>query len=221
MSRHPAIRINQKPAPQFCGAGRSVSKNWLADSKLPKCGVRRRIGKPLDRVSHDATAHRAVASPFLILYESKSLAPSCGARLRHRRTRRLADRRPRRQPLLPSSATGGGRKRCLFEKGGRKLFVHYFLRNDFFDSLKPAPQFCGAGRFFFPIAPAVCRRPYPQAPPCSAARSYCRCPSALRSRFISEVANSGYCSARASEVSGGSDAPSSPFSSPISLPRAR
>ena len=48
-----------------------MSKNWLADSKLPKCGVRRRIGKPLDRVSHDATAHRAVASPFLILYESK------------------------------------------------------------------------------------------------------------------------------------------------------
>ena len=52
----------------------SVSKNWLADSKLHKCGVRRRIGKPLDRVSHDATAHRAVASPFLILMKAKDFA---------------------------------------------------------------------------------------------------------------------------------------------------
>ena len=43
----------------------SVSKNWLADSRLHKCGVRRRIGKPLDRVSHDATAHRAVASQLV------------------------------------------------------------------------------------------------------------------------------------------------------------
>ena len=30
----------------------SVSKNWLVYGKLPKCGVSRRIGKPLDRVSH-------------------------------------------------------------------------------------------------------------------------------------------------------------------------
>ena len=52
----------------------SVSKNWLADSKMHKCGVRRRIGKPLDRVSHDATAHRAVASPFLILMKAKDFA---------------------------------------------------------------------------------------------------------------------------------------------------
>ena len=56
-----------------------VSKNWLADSKWHKCGVRRRIGKPLDRVSHDATAHRAVASPFLILMKAKDFA-SCGTR---------------------------------------------------------------------------------------------------------------------------------------------
>ena len=52
----------------------SVSKNWLADSRLHKCGVIRRIGKPLDRVSHDATAHRAVASPFLILMKAKDFA---------------------------------------------------------------------------------------------------------------------------------------------------
>ena len=90
----------------------SVSKNWLADSKMHKCGVRRRIGKPLDRVSHDATAHRAVASPFLILMKAKDFA-SCGTRQGLR-------------PLTPPP----------FEKGGRKLFVLYFLLNVLFDSIK-------------------------------------------------------------------------------------
>ena len=52
-----------------------MSKNWFADSKLHKCGVLRRIGKPLDRVSHDATAHRAAASPFLILMKAKPWLP--------------------------------------------------------------------------------------------------------------------------------------------------
>ena len=56
-----------------------MSKNRLADNKLHKCGVRRRIGKPLDRVSHDVTAHRAVTSPFLILMKTKNFA-SCGTR---------------------------------------------------------------------------------------------------------------------------------------------
>ena len=44
---------------------------------------------------------------------SHSWLPSCGARKRHRALRaepRLF--RPLRQPLLPASATGGGRKRC-------------------------------------------------------------------------------------------------------------
>ena len=65
-------------AGRFCGL-LSVSKNWFTDSKFHKCGVTRRIGKPLDRVSHDAAAHRAVASPFLILMKAKNFA-SCGTR---------------------------------------------------------------------------------------------------------------------------------------------
>ena len=56
----------------FCGG----MKNWFTDSKLHKCGVTRRNGKPLDRVSHDAAAHRAAASPFLILMKAKNFASS-------------------------------------------------------------------------------------------------------------------------------------------------
>ena len=104
----------------------SVSKNWLADSKLPKCGVRRRIGKPLDRVSHDATAHRAVASPFLILMKAKDFA-SGGTR----------------QGLRPLTPPPFRKRRAKTFCG--KLFVHYFLRNDFFDSLSLRSK--SAGRF--------------------------------------------------------------------------
>ena len=84
-------------AGRFCGL-LSVSKNWFTDSKFHKCGVTRRIGKPLDRVSHDAAAHRAAASPFLIFMKAKDFAP-CEAR----------------RGLRPST-------RPPFEKGGRKLF---------------------------------------------------------------------------------------------------
>ena len=137
-----------------------MSKNWLADSKLPKCGVRRRIGKPLDRVSHDATAHRAVASPFLILYESK------GFRVRRTGSGKAGPARPKafEEAKLPRRVSPQAKHRAscvtfaalrqthrerlrprphhllipgrLCRPGAaRKLFVHYFLRNDFLDSL--------------------------------------------------------------------------------------
>ena len=51
--------------------------------------------------------------------------PSCGARLCLRRINRLANRRPLRQALLPSSATGGGRRPCprLRRSGSSPIFA--------------------------------------------------------------------------------------------------
>ena len=110
-----------------------------------------------------AAAHRAAASPFLIFMKTKPLAPSCGAQLRHRRKRRLAGRRPRRQPLLPSSATGGGRKRCLLENGrtrspdaNAKTSDIVFPQNDFLDKMKQrAAVFDSGSRLLICTAPRM------------------------------------------------------------------
>ena len=83
-----------------------MSKNRLADNKLHKCGVIRRIGKPLDRVSHDVTAHRAVTSPFLILMKTNPWLPLAvpGSVIGGHAASPIADRGANPCSLLPPPA---------------------------------------------------------------------------------------------------------------------
>ena len=111
---HPCTRlyyINMREETEIRFLPLSLSKNLAANSKMHKCiMLMGRSGEPPARVPHRKTSHRDVLRPSCALKGKNFVL--CGGR----------------RGLCPSTLPP-------FEKGGRKLFVQYFLRNDFFDKL--------------------------------------------------------------------------------------
>ena len=132
--RADAGRIRRAGAGKVCFLWNRTAKTVYAAS--------RRIGKPLDRVSHDAAAHRAAASPFLIFRKAEGFA-SCGTLRGSIASSASFAAGETLRPLCDVCRFAANSPRTVtsapprpFKKGRRKRFVPCSWQNGFFGKLR-------------------------------------------------------------------------------------